>query len=247
MTPDPEGSARAGNKNKDSKTPKAIAVALTANVVIAAAKFTAASFSGSSAMLWEGSPFACRHRKRRAPVFRRPPKPKTSRRNTSVWLWQRALFLDLGCCRHHLCRRRNRFLLSGYQGLLHLRHPIRLEHLSWNYAVLAISTACEGYSLRIAYKEFRKTATDDSLWPAIRLSKAPSVFAVLFEDSAALLGIATAFDDGSRHFSTRTLCPAFSTITCLVDIRYSCSADYHVARRNRFFAYGLTHPRNCFN
>jgi divalent metal cation (Fe/Co/Zn/Cd) transporter len=84
-------------------------------------------------------------------------------------------------------------IASFYQGLLHLRYPIRLEHLSWNYAVLAISTACEGYSLRIAYKEFPKTARDDSLWPAIHLSKGPSVFAVLFEDSAALLGIATVF------------------------------------------------------
>jgi divalent metal cation (Fe/Co/Zn/Cd) transporter len=97
-------------------------------------------------------------------------------------------------------------IASFYQGLLHLRHPIRLEHLSWNYAVVAISTACEGYSLRIAYKEFRKTATDDSLWPAIRLSKDPSVFAVLFEDSAAVLGIATAFVGSVAESGLRQNC-----------------------------------------
>jgi hypothetical protein len=33
-------------------------------------------------------------------------------------------------------------ITSFYQGLLHLRHPIRLEHPSWNYELLAISTAC---------------------------------------------------------------------------------------------------------
>jgi hypothetical protein len=69
-----------------------------------------------------------------------------------------------------------------------------LEHLGWNFAVIAFSGICEGYSLRVAYREFRQSAgEEDDLWPAIQGSKDPSSFAILFEDSAALLGLLAAF------------------------------------------------------
>jgi hypothetical protein len=62
-------------------------------------------------------------------------------------------------------------IASIYQGIFHLKIPRPLEHLTWNYLILAISALCEGTSLGIAYREFRRTVgDDDELWPAIRLS-----------------------------------------------------------------------------
>jgi divalent metal cation (Fe/Co/Zn/Cd) transporter len=80
------------------------------------------------------------------------------------------------------------------EGVLHVRDPRPLQNPLWTYLTLAVAAAAEGYSLFVAYREFRNsTAQDDGLWPAIQRSKDPSLFAVLFEDAAALLGIFAAF------------------------------------------------------
>jgi divalent metal cation (Fe/Co/Zn/Cd) transporter len=59
--------------------------------------------------------------------------------------------------------------------------------------VLALSVLFEGGSWWIARKEFRKTKGALGYIEAVRLSKDPTVFSVLFEDSAALLGLGIAF------------------------------------------------------
>src|SRR5262249_6261392 len=83
--------------------------------------------------------------------------------------------------------------LSAYEGLSHLMHP-RAPQPRWaSYAVLGVAFILEGSSWMIATKEFRKTARrGEGFLSAVRASKDPSVFSVLLEDTAALLGLIVA-------------------------------------------------------
>lgn len=62
-----------------------------------------------------------------------------------------------------------------------------------NYVVLALSFLFEGSSWLVALKEFRRQKGRQGWLEAVRRSKDPSVYTVLFEDSAALLGLMVAF------------------------------------------------------
>jgi divalent metal cation (Fe/Co/Zn/Cd) transporter len=60
------------------------------------------------------------------------------------------------------------------------------------YVVLCVAVVLEGGSWSIAVKEFGAKRQGASWWRAVRRSKDPAGFIVLFEDSAALLGLAIA-------------------------------------------------------
>lgn len=79
--------------------------------------------------------------------------------------------------------------VSVYQGITHIIHPEELGDPTWSYLVLAASVVFEGASLVIAAKEFNKLREGQSWWNAIIRSKDPSTFLVLFEDSAAVVGL----------------------------------------------------------
>jgi cation diffusion facilitator family transporter len=83
--------------------------------------------------------------------------------------------------------------ISIYEGILHVLRPHALEDPTWSYVVLAIAAVSEGSSMRIAWREFCKANGVPPSLPAIRASKDPSTFTVLFEDAAALAGVAVAF------------------------------------------------------
>jgi len=71
----------------------------------------------------------------------------------------------------------------------HVLRPPSLSQLTVSYAVLAASALFEGSSWVVAFRTFRAKKGDCSLWEAVRESKDPPSFLVLFEDSAALIGI----------------------------------------------------------
>jgi cation diffusion facilitator family transporter len=173
------------------KTPKAVIAAIAMDLLIAMAKFAAAFLSGSSAMLAEAFHSVVDTANGALLLFgiHRSQRPADDAHpfghGKEVYFWTLivAMLVFLGGG-----------VSSMVQGISHVRHPQSLDHLRWSYLVLAIAAICETYSLRVAYREFRSSMRgEQDLWPAIQSSKDPSTFAILFEDSAALLGIAVAF------------------------------------------------------
>ena len=80
-------------------------------------------------------------------------------------------------------------MVSIYQGIQHIRHPEVIQSPLVNYVVLGFALLCEGTSWFIALKTFKKTKGQMGYFEAFRRSKDPTTFTVLFEDSAALIGL----------------------------------------------------------
>jgi cation diffusion facilitator family transporter len=168
------------------KSKKSIYSALAANVLIAITKFIAGSISNSSAMIAEGVHsvvdtinellllYGIRLSKKPADALR----PFGYGKELYFWSFIVALLI---------------FGLGGgisiYQGYQHIRHPEPLGDPTWSYAVLLISIVFEGSSFIIAWKEFNKQHTEETMWSAIHRSKDPTSFTVLFEDGAAVIGL----------------------------------------------------------
>lgn len=163
--------------------------ALFANLGIAAAKFVAAAVSGSSAMLTEGvhslvdsgNQLLLLYGQHRA---RRPPDavhPFGYGRELYFWAFVVAILIfALGSG------------VSVYEGWLHVRRPEPLRDPMPSYVVLGVAAVLEGSSWAIAVREFNARRGGAGWWQAVRRSKDPAGFIVLFEDSAALLGLAIA-------------------------------------------------------
>ncbi|MCW3848557.1 cation diffusion facilitator family transporter [Sphingomonas sp. LB-2] len=166
-----------------------ILAALGANLGIAAAKFVAAAITGSSSMLTEGvhslvdsgNQGLLLYGQRRA---RRPPDrehPFGYGRELYFWSFVVAILIfGLGAG------------VSVYEGWKHIAEPEPLGNPWINYAVLGIALALEGTSWWIACREFAAAKGTTPWWQAIKESKDPAGFIVLFEDSAALAGLAVA-------------------------------------------------------
>lgn len=163
--------------------------ALAANLGIAVAKFVAAAITGSSSMLTEGvhsvvdsgNQVLLLYGQKRA---RRPADaahPFGYGRELYFWAFVVAILIfAIGAG------------VSIYEGYLHIVTPEPLADPLVNYIVLGVATLMEGASWTIAMREFDAKRGDLGWWQAIHESKDPAGFIVLFEDSAALIGLLVA-------------------------------------------------------
>ena len=164
----------------------AIYAALGGNLLIAATKGIAATITGSSAMLSEAVHSAVDtgnavlllyglHRAAKPPDHRHP---YGYGRELYFWCFVVALLVfALGAG------------ISIYQGVDRIRHPAHIISPTVNYIVLGLAFLFEGTSWWFGWKSFSASRRGDGLWTSIVESKDPTNFMVLFEDSAALLGI----------------------------------------------------------
>ena len=171
-------------------TPKtAIYAALIGNLLIAATKAVAATITGSSAMLSEAVHSAVDTGNALLLLYglHRAAKPPDQRhpfgygRELYFWCFVVALLVfALGAG------------VSIYEGVSHLRDPEPITRPEVNYIVLGLAFLFESGSWWFGWKSFSASRRGGSLWSSITDSKDPTSFMVLFEDSAALLGIVIA-------------------------------------------------------
>ena len=169
---------------------KTIFAAIGANFAIAITKFVAAALSGSSAMLSEGIHSLADTGNELLLLLgiHMSQKPADANhpfgRGKELYFWTLIVAMMI-------------FTVGGgisiYQGVTHLLNLKPLKDPTWDYVVLGFSVVFEGFSWKVAFTELLATKGEKNFWEAVRTSKDPIVFTVLFEDSAALLGLVVAF------------------------------------------------------
>ncbi|WP_115719414.1 cation diffusion facilitator family transporter [Gallaecimonas mangrovi] len=168
----------------ESKT--VIYAAMAGNLLIAVTKFIAGGITGSSAMLSEGihSVVDTGNQLLLLLGMKRAQKPADAQfpfgYGKEIYFWSfvvAMLIFSIGAG------------VSLYEGVQHVLHPEEMRNPLVNYIVLALGIVFEGASWAFALNEFRKAKGKWTYVEAVQRGKDPSLFMVVFEDSAALLGL----------------------------------------------------------
>jgi len=168
---------------------RVIIAALLGNTLIAVTKFVAAALTGSAAMLSEGihSLVDTGNQVLMLHGLRQAQKPPDARfpfgHGKEIYFWSFVVAILI-------------FALGGgisiYEGITHLRHPRAITNPLINYVVLGLAILFEGAAWVFAFRAFHHTKGSWGYIEAVQRAKDPSLFVVLFEDSAALLGLLVA-------------------------------------------------------
>ncbi|GAA2368907.1 cation diffusion facilitator family transporter [Streptomyces cuspidosporus] len=168
---------------------KAIVAALGANLAIAAAKFVAFAFSGSSSMLAEGvhsiadsgnqGLLLLGGKKAKREATEQHPFGYGRERYIYGFLVSIVLFTIGG-------------VFALYEGFEKIKHPHDLDNWYWPVGVLVFAIIAEGFSFRTAIKESNEIRGQLTWSQFVRRAKAPELPVVLLEDFGALVGLVLA-------------------------------------------------------
>jgi len=172
-----------------SSSKKVIFAALAGNSLIAITKFIASSITGSSAMLSEGIHSLVDTGNQVLLLYgmKQAEEPASEEfpfgHGKEIYFWSfvvAILVFALGAG------------VSLYGGIKHIMHPEEINSFLVNYIVLGLAIIFEGAAFMFALKEFKKVKGQLTYMEAVKQGKDPSIFVVLFEDGAALLGLIVA-------------------------------------------------------
>ncbi len=169
---------------------KVIYAALFGNGLIAITKFVASAITGSSAMLSEaihsvvdtGNQGLLLYGLKRS--HREPDETHPFGYGRELYFWSfvvAIIIFGIGAG------------VSLYEGIHKVLEPHPVQSPIINFVVLGFAMVFESGALYVAVKEFNKVRGPVGYLTAVRQSKDPATFTVLFEDSAAMLGLIVAF------------------------------------------------------
>ena len=168
---------------------RVIYAALAGNLLVAGTKFIATGFTGSAAMLSEAihSTVDSGNQLLLLLGLSRAARPANARHpfghGLQLYFWTfvvAVLIFGVGAG------------VSVLEGISKIRGPHPIDKPWINYTVLCLALLFEGAVWIVALRAFRETKGASGWLAAVRFSKDPTVFTVLFEDTAAMLGLLVA-------------------------------------------------------
>lgn len=168
---------------------RVVVAALIGNSLIAVTKFAAAAATGSSAMFAEAIHSVVDTGNQALLLFgiRRSARPADAQHpfgyGKEIYFWSfvvAILLFALGAG------------ISFYEGVHKLANPHPMTNAVWNYVVLGLAMVFEAVAWTVAFREFNRVRGKAGIWQAVRDSKDPALFTVLFEDTAAMAGLVAA-------------------------------------------------------
>ena len=171
----------------DSK--KVIYAALVGNAAIAVTKFAASAFTGSSAMLSEAIHSLVDTGNQVLLLWGLRKAKRPADENFPYGYGKEVYFYSFVVAIMIFAVGAG---VSIYEGVKHLQHPREMTSPVVNYVVLGLAMLFEGAAWAFAWIGFRKAKGKMGALEAVRRGKDPTLFVVLFEDSAAMAGLLVA-------------------------------------------------------